>query len=64
MNTNKFTQKTMEALKEAQSMAITYQNMQVEQVHLCHALLAQPEGLIPQLLSKMEIDGNLLAGAM
>ncbi len=64
MDTNKFTQKTMEALKEAQSMAIAYQNMQVEQAHLCHALLAQPEGLIPQLLNKMETDANLVAGAM
>jgi ATP-dependent Clp protease ATP-binding subunit ClpB len=64
MNTNKFTQKSMEALKEAQHTAITYQNVQVEQVHLCHALLAQPEGLIPQLLSKMNIDGSLLASAM
>ncbi len=64
MNTGKFTQKSMEALKEAQHTAITYQNVQVEQVHLCHALLAQPEGLIPQLLSKMNIDGGLLASAM
>ena len=64
MNTGKFTQKSMEALKEAQHTAIMYQNVQVEQVHLCHALLAQPEGLIPQLLGKMNIDGSLLAGAM
>lgn len=64
MNTNKFTQKTMEALKEAQHTAITYQNVQVEQVHLCHALLSQPEGLIPQLLSKMNMDGSLLLSAM
>jgi ATP-dependent Clp protease ATP-binding subunit ClpB len=64
MNTGKFTQKSMEALKEAQHTALTYQNVQVEQVHLCYALLAQPEGLIPQLLSKMNIDGNLLASAM
>ncbi len=64
MNTGKFTQKTMEALKQAQQMALTYQNVQVEQAHLCHALLAQPEGLIPQLLNKINIDGNLLAGAM
>jgi len=64
MNTNKFTQKSMESLKEAQQMAITYQNVQVEQVHLGHALLAAPEGLIPQLLNKMNIDGSLVAGAM
>ena len=64
MNTSKFTQKSMEALKEAQRTAIAYQNMQVEQAHLCHALLAQPEGLIPQLLGKMNIDAGLLAGAM
>ena len=64
MNANKFTQKTMEAVQAAQSMAVTYQNMQVEQVHLGYALLAQPQGLISQLLSKMGIDSNLVAGAM
>ncbi len=64
MNVNKYTQKTLEVLREAQHMAVEYQNVQVEQVHLAYALLAQPEGLIPQLLSKMDIDGNLLAGAL
>ncbi len=63
MNTNKFTQKTMEAIKQAQGIATTYQNVQVEQIHLFYALLAQPEGLIPQLLGKMEMDAKLVAGA-
>ena len=40
----------MEAIKQAQSIATTYHNVQVEQIHLFYALLAQPEGLIPQLL--------------
>ena len=63
MNTSKFTQKTMEAIKQAQSIASTYQNVQVEQIHLFYAQLAQPEGLIPQLLGKMEIDASLLTSA-
>ena len=38
MNMNQFTQKTVNALQRAQSLAIEYQHMQVEQEHLMLAL--------------------------
>ena len=38
MNMNQFTQKTMAALQRAQSLAMEYQHMQVEQEHLMLAL--------------------------
>ena len=41
MNPNKFTQKSLEAISEAQSLALSNQNMQIEQVHLLTALLEQ-----------------------
>ena len=34
MNMNQFTQKTVNALQRAQSLAVEYQHMQVEQEHL------------------------------
>ncbi len=52
MNMNQFTQKTMEALQRAQSMAMEYQHMQVEQEHLALALTEDDNALIPQLLKK------------
>ncbi|MBE6905579.1 MAG: ATP-dependent chaperone ClpB [Ruminococcaceae bacterium] len=56
MNAQKFTQKSLEALQSAQNLAIEYQNIQIEQQHLVYALLMQENGLIGQLLKKMEID--------
>lgn len=56
MNAQKFTQKSLEAIQEAQNIAIQNNNMQIEEEHLVQALLAQENGLIPQLLKKMNID--------
>ncbi len=56
MNAQKFTQKSIAAINEAQNMAVEYQNPQIETIHLLCALLADGEGLIPQLLQKMGID--------
>lgn len=69
MNPQKFTQKSLEAIQDAQSVTIEYQNMQLEQQHLLYALVTQENGLIPQLLSQMGIQpeniknqlGSLLA---
>ena len=45
MDTNRFTQKSLEALQAAQQLAQSYGNAQVEQVHLLYALLSQENGL-------------------
>ena len=55
MNAQKFTQKSLEAIQEAQNRAVENQNMQLEQEHLLAALLTQEQGLIPQLLLKMGV---------
>ncbi len=64
MNLQKFTQKSLEAIQNAQSMAIEYGNPQMDQQHLLCALLKQEEGLIPQLLEKMQISVNAVLGAV
>lgn len=46
MNTQKFTQKTIAALTDARSNAISRNNTQVEPEHLMFALLDQEDGLI------------------
>ncbi len=56
MDINKLTQKSREAVQDAQALTIEYGNTQIEQAHLLYALLAQENGLIPQMLTKMEID--------
>lgn len=56
MNAQKFTQKSLEAIQEANALAIENQNQQIEQVHLISALLGQNDGLIPQLIEKMGIS--------
>ncbi len=61
MDAQKCTQKSLEAIKEAQNLAIEYQNMQVDTPHLTYALLQQQDGLIPQLLSKMNIEAAALS---
>ncbi|MBC8547132.1 ATP-dependent chaperone ClpB [Clostridiaceae bacterium NSJ-31] len=64
MNAQKLTQKSLEALQSAQTLAIEHQNMQIEQAHLVYALLGQENGLIPQLLKKMDVDVEGLARAV
>ena len=56
LNTQKFTQKSMQAIMSAQNEAIERNNMQVEAEHLLYALLVQESGLIPRLVEKMGLD--------
>ena len=61
MNIQKFTQKSLEALQEAQSVASRNSNQAVDQEHLLFALLKQENGLIPQLFLKMGADPQSIA---
>jgi len=58
MNLQKFTQKSIEAVQQTQSLAAEYGNQQLEQAHLLLALLQQPEGLAAQLMSAMGVDAG------
>ncbi len=60
MNAQNFTQKTLEAVQTAQSMAQENQNNYIMPEHLLYALVDQDGGLIPSLLGKMGVDCNTL----
>ena len=55
MNIQKFTQKSIEAIQKAQSLAIENENSQIDQEHLLYALLTQENSLIKELLKKMSV---------
>ena len=56
MNTNKLTQKSIEALQNAQSIAVAHANQTLQPEHLLLSLLQQQDSLNRQLLQKMDID--------
>jgi ATP-dependent Clp protease ATP-binding subunit ClpB len=55
MDPNKLTEKTREALHDAQTKALRYGHQEVDVEHLLLALLDQPDGLIPRLLDRTGI---------
>ena len=63
MDPNEFTQKSLEAIRDAQTLAAEHQNQQIEQVHLLLAMIQQEGGLLPQLLKKMDISVESLTAA-
>ena len=63
MNAQKFTQKSLEAIQEAQNIATDYSHMQIEQQHLLCALASQADGLIGQMFKKMGADPAAVAEA-
>ena len=56
MNGQNYTKRSIEAIQNAQKMAINYQNNQIETLHLLYTLLTQEQGLIPQVLTKMNVN--------
>ena len=64
MNAEKLTQKSAEAIRSAQEIALEYGNPQIEQVHLLWALLQDSEGLIPQLPAGMGVTVPSLQAAV
>ncbi|MCM1006821.1 MAG: ATP-dependent chaperone ClpB [Ruminococcus flavefaciens] len=59
MNAEKLTQKSMDSVRKAQSIAVMHSNQIIEPIHLLAGLLKQENGLIPQLLRKMNIDADI-----
>ena len=64
MNAQKFTQKSLEAVQQANNLALANNNMQIEQEHLLYALLTMDDSLIAQLLKKMEKDPKAVSQAV
>ena len=61
MNFNKYTEKAQEAVLNAQHIAEEANHSQIEPEHLLAALLAQEEGVVPQLLSQLGVNPGQLA---
>ena len=58
MNIQKFTQKSLETIQNAQTIATENQNAQVEEEHLLYSLIEQENSLIKELLKKIStIEG-------
>jgi len=64
MDMNRLTQKSQEAMQQAQSIALRYGHTEVDGEHLLLALLEQPEGLVPRLLSQFNTDVPALRAAV
>ncbi|MBE7560384.1 ATP-dependent chaperone ClpB [bacterium] len=64
MDLNRLTQKSQEALAEAQSIAISNGHTEVDGEHLLLALLAQSDGLVPRLMRKMDVPVAELSHAL
>src|SRR5690349_9578530 len=60
-NMNRFTEKSQEALIAAQTVAERNGNSQVEPEHLLLALLEQHEGVVPQVLGRLNVAVGSLA---
>jgi ATP-dependent Clp protease ATP-binding subunit ClpB len=63
MNINKYTEKAREAVAGAIELARQANNPQLEPEHLLVALIEQKEGIVPNLLRKMNADPAVVARA-
>ncbi len=64
MNIQKFTQKSISAIQNAESKAKELNNQQLLPVHMLWALLDDKEGLIPSILTSMQINVSALENAV
>ncbi len=64
MNTEKLTQKSLEALKSAQTTAVENGNNSVEEEHLFYALVSQQGGLISEIFKNIGASPENLASAL
>ncbi len=60
MDPNRLTQKSQEALHDAQTKALRFGQTEVDGEHLLLALLDQPDGLAPRLLGQAGVDTDRL----
>jgi len=63
MNINKYTEKAQEAVIGAQRLAEQLSHAQVEPEHLLVSLVEQREGIVPEVLRKMQADPAQIAAS-
>ena len=64
MDMNKLTQKSQEALQNAQSKALRYGHGEVDGEHLLLVLLEQADGILPGVLKRMELSVESFKGEL
>ncbi len=64
MNLDHFTIKAREAIQAAAQAARERTHPEVEVEHLVHALLQEPDGVVPNVLRRMEVSPEALRGAV
>src|SRR5262245_12406249 len=64
MDPNRLTQKSQEALHDAQTKALRYGHTEVDTEHVLLALLEDADGLIGRLLMRMDVDDASLRSAV
>ncbi|MGH7750631.1 MAG: Clp protease N-terminal domain-containing protein, partial [Candidatus Dormibacteria bacterium] len=64
MRLDRFTERSQEALQAAQQAAQSLQHPSVDPEHLLLALLEQPEGLVPGVLRRIEVQPEPLAARL
>ena len=62
MNSNRFTQNSIQAINNCEKIADEYGNTEIMPVHILYALLGK-DGLIPRILSRRGADVNGLTSA-
>ncbi len=64
MDFNRLTEKSQEAIRQAQAKAIEYGNQQVDVEHLLLAMLEQEGGLAPSILARADVPLPALHGRL
>lgn len=60
MDINRFTQKSQEAIRGAQEIALAKNQTQIEGIHLLASLVSQGDSIVITVLNKLEVDGESL----
>ena len=63
MNLNKFTEKAQEAVLAAPQLASELSHPQAEPEHLLVTLVEQPNGVVPSVFRKLDVESSAVAGA-
>ena len=61
MNAEKYTRKSLDALRLAQEIAVRHSHQQIKQHHLLYALLTQDGGFTPEILKKLNVNVEQLS---
>ena len=55
MDLNRLTQKSQQALRDAQALAVQYLHQEIDAEHLLVSLCTQQDGIVPRILTKMNV---------